>query len=181
MRVIDSASAMNLVDALCYTRPYTSTQKASRQCLKTSKSPYPPTNLQHGRGKGQFLADAPPARVVELAESLKSNNLSSAEVKQAGLRNAANVLVSLGLAVSTADGLVAATHLAEQSATKVVRASVGEMPTFREALEALTESPSLSRIEIASKIESTGFFNWSSASKKRIGGAMRGWVEWYQL
>ena len=127
---------------------------------------------------GHFLGDAPPARVLQLAGHLGERSMTRSEIGALHLRNAAAVLMTLGLAVSISGEVTATTELAGNIVGSL-RAALVKSTSFNEALVAVKENPSLAGREIAGRVEKSLNLVWSEASRTRIGNALKQWVRWY--
>ncbi|WP_300012402.1 restriction endonuclease [uncultured Roseobacter sp.] len=126
-----------------------------------------------------FRAAAPPERVIELIDALKSGSLhSKSEAEAKGLRNAVFAASTLGL-ISSQNGELALTERSQRSSstTELVRSATAAIEPFKNCLPNMAQND-LSADEIGSYIADFFHLNWSPGSCKRHGSSFKRWISW---
>lgn len=126
-----------------------------------------------------FRAAAPPERVIELIDALKSGNLrNKSEAEAKGLRNAAFAASTLGLISNHNRELALTTKSLENSSTiELVRSATGTIEPFKNCLPNMGQND-LSADEIGSYIADYFHLNWSPGSCRRHGSSYKRWISW---
>jgi hypothetical protein len=126
-----------------------------------------------------FRAAAPPERVIELIDLIRSGECpTKAEAALRGLRNAIFAASALGL-VAQQDGGIALPEFAEKDGdtSELIRRALMQIEPFKNSLSEI-EQPSLSADEIGAIIADSYSLNWSTGSCRRYGSAIKRWIRW---
>jgi hypothetical protein len=129
---------------------------------------------------GPFLADAPPARVVEALKWLHLNQPSTLEMaKENGLRNAVTVLTRFGIARSIGDLIETDFEPdADLSFDKLIWQCARDEETLAYACDFLNEKPHASGVQLGAFVSDCYKTNWSDGTKLRAGNALKIWATW---
>lgn len=144
---------------------------------------------RRGRGGGvhgaTFLGASGPEKAIKLAEKLKLNGkLTKETVVREGFRNSANDLIALNVAIWKDKSLFPADILSDNTIDKI-SSIIGDRSKSTDFLSTAlstfqtTEKPSASKI--GSHISKKLGRGWSEGSKKRYGGAAKGWITYFEM
>ena len=128
-------------------------------------------------GVGNFLADAPPERVLQVMQVLAESPMPRAALDRSPLRNALACATALGLA-NTDHGMVHARRPIKDAEASLAE-SLGKSRSFQIVLDLIRKSPDLSPTQIGKGLSEQLGLIWSDASYLRRGNAFRRWVQWY--
>jgi len=131
-------------------------------------------------GIGNFLADAPPERVLEVMQILAESPVLRTHLDKSPLRNAATCTLALGLGL--ADRESGKVYI--RTNVKDVEASLAEAlansRSFQIVLEGMHNFAEISPTQIGKYLADQLGLIWSDASYLRRGNAFRRWVRWYE-
>lgn len=129
------------------------------------------------KGVGNFLADAPPERVLEVMQVLAESPVPRAALDRSLLRNAVVCAITLGLA-STHQGKVYIGTDVKDAEASLAEALAGSR-SFQIVLELIHRSPNLPPTQIGKYLSERLDLIWSDGTYLRRGNAFRRWVRWY--
>jgi hypothetical protein len=123
-----------------------------------------------------FRAAAPPERVIELIDLIRSGTCrTKADAERCGLRNAVFAASTLGL-LAQEGGEIALSDVAlkESNTSELIRGAVTQIEPFKNSLPEF-DQPGLSADELGAIIAELYSLNWSTGSCKRYGSAIKRW------
>lgn len=125
-----------------------------------------------------FRAPAPPERVVELVDLIRSGVCKTkALAEQSGLRNAVFAASSLGLVLQQNGELWLSEVARVGSSSDAIRRALAQIEPFKNSLHEI-EQPGLSADELGAVVADLYGLNWSTGSCKRHGSALKRWLQW---
>jgi hypothetical protein len=126
-----------------------------------------------------FRAAAPPERVIELVDQVRSGVCKTKkEAESQGLRNAVFAASTLGLIVQQNGEISIADHVKDDMPTSMlVRQALVQIEPFKSSLAEI-EYPGLPASELGAIIADLYGLNWSTGSCERHGSAIKRWTSW---
>lgn len=134
----------------------------------------------HRHRVGAFTGDAPPVRAVAALAWLQGSGPQSYDaVCSKGFRNAMLVLTQLKLVARSRDGKISQSEgVGDRAAHVVVWEAAQADETVNAVVALLRVNPAVTGREVGDHVAELHGENWTSASKKRVGGGIRRWAHW---
>lgn len=126
-----------------------------------------------------FTADSSPRRAAACFERVFKTGVIEREIlREAGMTKAKAVLTYFGLVEGRGGRVFSVVEPSSQNATEILWWAANRDDTIAFAVELLDGNSSLSGEDVGSALADRFEREWSGASKKRIGAAMKHWVDW---
>lgn len=129
------------------------------------------------RGSNLFLADAPPARAVELLKAAMVGGASREELEERCGRNSFTAVMGLGL-IHPSGNLALRPQRYSGDAGEDIRIVALQTPTVSFVLKLLESSPDIDGEGVGEAVADRFSCTWSIGSKRRYGSALRQWALW---
>lgn len=125
-----------------------------------------------------FIADASPALAFKIYSSIVNDgSLAVVKTKGKGMRNGCSILLRFNL-IKQDGGNIYPIGGNKGSELERLFACANKEESITVAKEIIKSAPSISPIKLGDEIARHFKRNWATASKQRIGGALRIWTRW---
>jgi hypothetical protein len=132
------------------------------------------SGARNRRGRGFFLGDAPPEKVLMALSTLMNERLSRADLVEKYGIQAFQSLCALGLTDNRGSLLVSS----KEDPASLLRQASEDNPALQLVREAITEEPAITAAQLGTLLEVELKASWTETSRNRSGSAVRRWVGW---